>query len=133
MLEVEECSITSAPIQLLGTVFIFISLTQVKWFAWAPREEVHWIVPVLAGLPFGASSISIFLAMTLYEMDACSIRYTSSAMAANGVLRYLFGGAFPLFTIQMYTGIGVHWAGSVFAFIALAMTPIPFVMVSLLF
>ena len=51
-------------------------------------------------------------------------------MAANGIVRYIFGGAFPLFTIQMYTGIGVHWAGSVFAFVGLALTPIPWIMVS---
>lgn len=49
------------------------------------------------------------------------------ALAANGILRYVLGSAFPLFTIQMYNGIGVGWAGSVFGFVAVLMMPLPWV------
>lgn len=35
------------------------------WFAWAPNKNVHWIVPVLAGLPFGCASISIFVGLSI--------------------------------------------------------------------
>jgi hypothetical protein len=31
------------------------------WFAWSPRENVHWIVPVLSGVPFGIGVITIFV------------------------------------------------------------------------
>ena len=30
-------------------------------FAWTAREEVHWIVPVLAGVPFGAGLVLVFV------------------------------------------------------------------------
>jgi hypothetical protein len=33
----------------------------------------------------------------------------ASAIAANGILRYAFGAAFPLFTLQMYESeLGIH-------------------------
>lgn len=48
-----------------------------------------------------------------------------TAIAANGILRYTLGAVFPLFTIQMFENLGVHWAASVFAFVALALLPIP--------
>lgn len=48
-------------------------------------------------------------------------------LAANAVLRSLFGAAFPLFTAQMYTSLGIHWAASIPAFLALACIPFPIV------
>jgi hypothetical protein len=47
------------------------------------------------------------------------------AIAANGILRYTFGAAFPLFTIQLYEALGIEWAGSVFAFVSVLLLPIP--------
>lgn len=46
-------------------------------------------------------------------------------MAANSILRSLFGAAFPLFTVDMYHNLGVHWASAVPGFIALACFPFP--------
>lgn len=53
---------------------------------------------------------------------------SSSALAANGILRYILGAVFPLFTLQMYEKLGVHWAGSVFAFLSLPLIPIPWLL-----
>lgn len=47
-------------------------------------------------------------------------------LAANAVLRSLFGAAFPLFTTQMYARLGINWASTLVAFLALACTPMPF-------
>lgn len=47
-------------------------------------------------------------------------------LAANTVLRSLFGAAFPLFTTQMYDNLGIHWASCIPAFLALACCPFPF-------
>lgn len=47
-------------------------------------------------------------------------------LAASSVLRSLFGAAFPLFTTQMYDALGIHWASSIPAFLALACMPFPF-------
>jgi energy-converting hydrogenase Eha subunit G len=55
-----------------------------------------------------------------------SFYYT--ALAANGLVRYIFGAVFPLFTIQMYENLDVHWASSVFAFLSLIQLPIPWLL-----
>ena len=48
-------------------------------------------------------------------------------MAANGLARYGCGAAFPLFTFQMYEGLGIAWATSLLGFVSLALLPIPWV------
>jgi len=45
------------------------------------------------------------LAVMNYLIDAYTI-YAASVLAANSVLRCLFGFAFPLFTSQMYDRLG---------------------------
>jgi hypothetical protein len=84
-------------------------------------------VPVLAGVPFGWGCLSIFISATTYLVDVYEAANGASAVAANGILRYGFGAAFPLFTLQMYSGIGIHWAGSVFAFVSVLLMPVPWV------
>ena len=60
-----------------------------------------------------------------YLLDAYTI-YAASVLAANSVLRSMFGFAFPLFTNYMYQNLGIHWASSIPAFLALACVPAPF-------
>jgi hypothetical protein len=43
---------------MLGSFMLPIGLF---WFAWAPSKDVHWIVPVLAGVPFGWGCLGIFV------------------------------------------------------------------------
>ena len=107
---------------MLGSIMLPIGLF---WFAWSPRQGVHWIVPVLAGVPFGWGAIAIFISATTYMVEVYQAENGASASAANGFLRYLFGASFPLFTLQMYEGLGIHWAGSVFAFVSLLLLPVP--------
>lgn len=52
--------------------------------------------------------------------------FAASVLAANSVLRSIFGAVFPLFTTYMYDGLGIHWASSLPAFLALACVPFPF-------
>jgi MFS family permease len=109
---------------MLGSVMLPIGLF---WFAWSPMKDVHWIVPVLAGVPFGWGCLSIFISATTYLVDVYMAANSASAVAANGILRYGLGAAFPLFTLQMYEAVGVHWAGSVFAFVGLVGLPVPWI------
>lgn len=95
------------------------------WFAWTSDPSIHWISPVLAGAPFGFGLNIVFLGITNYLIDSYTI-FAASVLAANTVLRSLFGAAFPLFTADMYKALGIHWASSVPAFLALACVPFPF-------
>jgi hypothetical protein len=59
-------------------------------------------------------------------MFVLDVIFAASALAASSVLRSLFGAAFPLFTTYMYQDLGIHWASSIPAFLALACVPFPF-------
>ncbi|KAI4260309.1 MAG: hypothetical protein L6R42_004116 [Xanthoria sp. 1 TBL-2021] len=96
------------------------------WFAWTASPPTHWISGIIAGVPFGLGLVPLFLGITSYLTD-CYGKYSASALAANAVLRSLFGAAFPLFSRQMYERLGTAWATSLLGFLALSMTPLPWV------
>lgn len=110
------------PPALVGSVAMPIGLF---WFAWTNSPDVHWIVSIMAGAPFGFGMVLVFLSIMNYLIDSYLI-YAASVLAANSVLRSLFGAAFPLFTSYMYADLGIHWASSIPAFLALACVPFPF-------
>ncbi|KZZ90266.1 Major facilitator superfamily domain, general substrate transporter [Moelleriella libera RCEF 2490] len=110
------------PPTLVGSIALPIGLF---WFAWTNSASIHWIVSILAGVPFGFGMVLVFLSVFNYLIDSYTI-FAASVLAANSVLRSLFGAAFPLFTQDMYDGLGIHWASSIPAFLALACLPFPF-------
>ena len=97
------------------------------WFAWTNSPSIHWMVSIAAGIPFGFGMVLVFLCVFNYLIDAYTI-FAASVLAANSLLRSLFGFAFPLFTTQMFENLGIHWASSVPAFLALACVPFPFIL-----
>ncbi|KAM4065908.1 major facilitator superfamily protein [Hirsutella rhossiliensis] len=110
------------PAAMIGAVALPIGLF---WFAWTNDASIHWMVSIAAGVPFGFGMVLVFLSIMNYLIDAYTI-FAASVLAANSVLRSLFGAAFPLFTSYMYEGLGIHWASSIPAFLALACVPFPF-------
>ena len=84
----------------------------------------------------------VFIALLNYLIDTYVI-YAASVLAANSVLRSLFGAIFrksfldqcynlifaivALFTTQMFHNLGIHWAASIPAFLALLCMPIPYI------
>ena len=85
------------------------------------------MVPIIAGVPFGFSLVLIFLGTINYLVDSYEI-YAASVVASTAVLRSIFGAVFPLFTTQMFQNLGIHWAASIPAFLALACVPFPFLL-----
>lgn len=85
---------------------------------------VHWIVPILSGIPFGTGVAQILQSLTTYLMDAYDI-YFASAIAATIVLRSICGAVFPLFSPSMFAALGDAWAMSLFAFLSFVCMPIP--------
>lgn len=59
-----------------------------------------------------------------YLIDAFKI-FAASALAANTVVRSVFGVVLPLAGARMYRVLGYGWGNSLLCFIALAMVPIP--------
>jgi MFS family permease len=130
------------PPTIVGGICLPIGLF---WFAWTNSPNIHWIVSIIATAPFGFGMVLVFLGIMNYLIDSYTI-FAASVLAANSVLRSIFGAAFPLFTTQMYSkctpdsmsfrqtyeltdskdGLGIHWASSVPAFLALVCVPMPF-------
>ncbi|KAJ5797319.1 Major facilitator superfamily multidrug transporter mdrA [Penicillium pulvis] len=97
------------------------------WFAWTNSPSVHWMASIAAGVPFGFGMVLVFLCVFNYLIDAYTI-FAASVLAANSLLRSMFGFAFPLFTTYMFENLGIHWASCVPAFLALACVPFPFIL-----
>ncbi|EKG14429.1 Major facilitator superfamily [Macrophomina phaseolina MS6] len=93
--------------------------------AWTARRSVHWIVPMLAGLPFGIGFLLIFMALINYLTDAYGA-FAASALAAASCTRSVSGALLPLAADPMYTSLGIQWATSLLAFLSAGMILIPF-------
>ena len=97
------------------------------WCGWTGNTgEIHWIVPMLSGIPFGAGSTLIFLALLNYLTDAYTV-YSASAMAAASCCRSIGGALLPMAAPRLYDSLGIDWGDSLLAFLALGMCGIPVV------
>lgn len=110
------------PLSIGAAVAIPISLF---WFAWTGNSHVHWIVPILSGIPFGWGILVLNVSFFMYLAETYR-SYAASVFASLTILRSLFAFAFPLFVPQMYDALTPHWAGSLLGFIAVLFMPIPF-------
>ena len=95
------------------------------WLGWTARASVPWIVPALAGVPFGIGYLLVFMALLNYLADAYQI-FAASAMAASSCSRAAFGVTLPLAATPMYEKLGIAWASSLLGFVAVAGCIIPF-------
>ncbi|GMM54200.1 spermine transporter [Maudiozyma humilis] len=106
----------------IGAPFAAIGL----WLLGATAEKhVIWVGPASSGLSFGFGMVLIYYSLNNYIID-CYVQYASSALATKVFLRSAGGAAFPLFTMQMYHKLGLHWASWLLAFICTAMIALPF-------
>lgn len=110
------------PLACLGGPLYVISLF---WLGWTASPSVHWIVPILAGVPFGVGFMLIFMALLNYVTDAYEI-FAASAMSATSCCRSIFGALLPIAARPMYSKMGIPWATSLLGFLSLAMSIIPF-------
>jgi len=110
------------PPAIIGGILLPIGLFSFAWTA-APAR-IHWIAPIICSAPFGCGMVLVFLSVFNYLIDSYLL-YAASVLAANSVLRSLFGVGFPLFVSPMFANLGVNWAVTLIAFLALACAPLP--------
>lgn len=111
------------PVCMVGAIVVPVGLFI---FAWTNSPSIHWSVCLFGTVLFGLGNVLLFLGCMNYLVDSYLI-YTSSCMAGSSLLRSVLGAAFPLFTADMYHRLGLHWASSIPAFLALACAPFPFI------
>lgn len=97
------------------------------WFSWTSVPiTIHWIWPILAGIPFGAGNCLVFIYASNY-LAGCYGVYSASALAGNSVIRSFIGGTLPLAGPAMYAKLSPQWAGTLLGLVQVALIPIPFV------
>ncbi|OAX82791.1 hypothetical protein ACJ72_02863 [Emergomyces africanus] len=111
------------PLMIPGGLCIPIGLF---WYGWTAEKGVHYVVPIIGTGFVGVGMLLIMMTGSTYIVDAFTV-HAASAMAANTVLRSLGGAVLPLCGLKMYGALGLGWGNSLLGFIALAMTPIPWV------
>ncbi|KAJ5403498.1 hypothetical protein N7509_003369 [Penicillium cosmopolitanum] len=107
---------------MIGSIGLPIGLF---WFGWTSRTDISWASPVVAVMVFAWGNLCVFVSTTQYIVDTYHGLTVASAMSANSLARYGLAAAFPLFTIQMYTKLGIGWASSLLGFISVALLPVP--------
>lgn len=95
------------------------------WFAWTCTPNVHWIVPILAGLPFGAGNACVFIYANNYIAHSYGI-LSASALAGNMVMRCTMGATLTLAGPSMYKALGLNWASTLLGLVETVCIAIPF-------
>jgi multidrug resistance protein len=93
-------------------------------YGWTAYYKVHWIVPIIGTAFVGLGNLTGMMTIQTYLVDAFTI-HAASAIAANTVLRSVFGAVFPLFGLDMYDALGLGWGNSLLGFVSLALIPVP--------
>jgi multidrug resistance protein len=93
-------------------------------YGWTVYYKVHWIVPIIATSLIGVGNLTAMMTIQTYLVDAFTI-HAASAIAANTVLRSIFGAVIPLSGLSMYDALGLGWGNSLLGFISLAFIPVP--------
>ncbi|KAE8444769.1 hypothetical protein EG329_014229 [Mollisiaceae sp. DMI_Dod_QoI] len=95
------------------------------WYGWTAQEKVQWMAPIVGTSFIGLGNLFVMLPAQIYLVDAFGPKAAASALAANGLLRSLFGTFLPLAAPRLYASLGYGWGNSIFGFLALAFIPVP--------
>lgn len=117
----------SSPENRLYLMIWFSPITPIGffWYGWSAYYHTHWIVPILGTFFIGFGAFFILLATQIYFVDTFGPEAAASALAANTVVRSLFGAFIPLAASSLYGKLGLGWGNSVLGFICLAFIPVP--------
>ncbi|TFY76597.1 hypothetical protein EWM64_g7414 [Hericium alpestre] len=105
----------------VGGILVPIGL---YWLAFTTYRHVHWIVPIIASIPFGTGTYFVFTSVFTYLVVAYR-PVAASAMAGNSAMRSSFAAGFPLFASQMYARLGTVGATALLAGLTTLMAPFP--------
>ncbi|GAA6049248.1 hypothetical protein JCM3770_005904 [Rhodotorula araucariae] len=111
------------PLMMVCSLVLPISLFI---FASTSIKSVHWAGALISGIPFGYSLVGIYISANTYLAVTFS-QYSASAMAAKTFIRSMVGASCVMWVPPVYGAIGNLWAGMIFAFLSVAMMPIPFI------
>ncbi|KND94032.1 Polyamine transporter 3 [Tolypocladium ophioglossoides CBS 100239] len=113
------------PLACCGGPLFAISLF---WLGLTARSSVSFVVPMIAGVPFGMGFMLIFMALLNYLTDAYEI-FAASANAAASCCRSLLAVVLPLATSHMFATLGISGACALLGGLSAGMCVIPFIFI----
>lgn len=113
------------PLACFGGPMFVIALF---WLGFSAKSSITFVVPMLAGIPFGAGMMLIYMAMLNYLTDAYEI-FAASANAAGSTCRSLLAVVLPLAAAPMFHRLGIAGACSLLAGVSALMCVIPFIFI----
>lgn len=84
---------------MVGAILVPIGLF---WLAFTTYSSVHWIVPIIACIPFAMGTLFVFTSVFTFLVTTYR-PVAASAMAGNSALRSTFAAVFPLVTSYVST------------------------------
>ncbi|KAF4588404.1 hypothetical protein EYR40_009954 [Pleurotus pulmonarius] len=111
---------------IMGQVGAILVPVGLYWLAFTTYPRVHWMVPIVASVPFGSGIYFVFTSTFTYLVTAYR-PIAASAMASNSALRSIFAAVFPLFAGAMYSKLGTVGATALLAGLTTIMAPLPFI------
>jgi multidrug resistance protein len=93
-------------------------------YGWTTYYNVHWIVPIIFTSLIGLGNLTAMMTIQTYLVDAFTI-HAASAIAANTVLRSIFGAFLPLGGLSLYNALGLGWGNTLLGFVSLVFIPVP--------
>ncbi|TVY47732.1 Efflux pump [Lachnellula occidentalis] len=113
------------PLCIVGGALVPIGLF---WYGWSAEKRIHWIMPIIGTGIMGMGNCLIFVSIQSYSVDAFEL-YAASALAANTIVRSVMASVLPLAAPKLYEALGLGWGNSLLAFLALAMVPVPILLI----
>ncbi|KAF5122329.1 MFS transporter prlG [Metarhizium anisopliae] len=92
------------------------------WYGWSVEAKSFWLVPLIGLGVFGFAIMAVFMPVQVYLIRAFD-HHSTSALAANNLLRSILGAVLPLAGLDMYATLGYGWGNSLLAFVSLATIP----------
>ena len=96
------------------------------WYGWTADKHVHWIVPILGTFFVGLGSFFIVMPAQTYLVDIFGAHAAASAIAANNMVKNVFGAFLALTAPPLYDHLGLGWGNSLLGFVCIAFVPVPF-------
>jgi hypothetical protein len=94
------------------------------FYGWTTEFHVHYMAPIMATGMIGVGLVSTTIPVRSYLVDAFGL-YSASAIAGSAAFRNFCGTVIPLSGPPLYRRLGLGWGNSVLGFIALAIIPVP--------
>ncbi|KAJ5794762.1 hypothetical protein N7457_001361 [Penicillium paradoxum] len=96
-------------------------------YAWTSYPQFPWIAPAIGLGMVGAGSVVVVTGISDYVVDSYS-KYAGSCMGMLAAGENSLAAFLPLATMSMYNHLGFQWASTLLAFIALALSSTPILM-----